>query len=590
MKKWIVLVWTGIQLLQAQNITHGPITGAIDHQSAKVYVRTGFTPTFVLEVDDDSTFVSPSIYNITADPAKDSTVITTVTGLASNTYYYIRFKFSGIPDVKKGRFKTFPMPGEQTNFTLVTGSCQETANMNTFARIAEIEPLMMLHTGDFTYPSYQLDASYPTNYATMQLSWRKRYEENIMKDMLLKVPIDYIHDDDDGFGSQRNLWISPEFTYDSISFDVHNYYTVDTIPLIGRYNHSRAYTEYFPHYPLVDTSQGLFHSYVIGNTEIFFLDTRSMADPVYECFAYDALTDNWSFAPDTSHSILGNIQMNWLKQGLLNSTADWKILACGLPFNKNMRKLIDIGLFFQNSVLEISGVPQTGMKLATSYANYWPGYPDDQQELLDFILVNDIKDVLVVSGDTHHNVIDDGSNAGLPEINASGLSVADLGLAFYLNEYLAPLGFPILDSLWNKGGNGLAPDNSLLNAFGKLDIYKGDSLRMCVIDENGVSIACHTIINSSIIGLPNHGPSAFTKVFPNPTKGVLNIHMNPDFQFTEADQLYLVNTEGRLVKMITKKPGDSPQFNINLDGMAKGIYYLIFDGEYGKFSKKVILQ
>jgi hypothetical protein len=589
MKKWI-MVGLGIHFLQAQYITHGPVTGGITPTSARVYVRTGFTSPFVLEVDDDSTFTSPFTYNVSIDPTKDSTIITDVTGLTSNTYYYVRFKFSGVADARKARLKTFPMPGQQTNFTLVTGSCQETANMNTFARMAEIDPLMMMHTGDFTYPSYQLDNTYPTNYTTMQLSWRKRYEENIMKDMLLKVPIDYINDDDDGYGSQKNLWISPEFTYDSISFDVHNYYTVDTIPLIGRYNHNRAYTEYFPHYPLVDTSQGLFHSYTIGNTEIFFLDTRSMADPVYESFAYDSVADHWSFAPDTSHTILGDIQMNWLKQGLLNSTADWKILFCGLPFNKNMRKLINMGLLFQNSVLEIGGSLQTGMKLATSFSNYWPGYPADQQELLDFIHINDIHDVLVASGDTHHNVIDDGTHGGLPEINASGLSVADLSLAYYLNQYLTPLGFPIKDSLWNKGGNGLLPDTSLLNAFGRLDIFKGDSLRMCVVDENGNNIACHTLINSSIIGVEPQGPSAFIKIFPNPTFNDLSVQMNPDFEFMEGDLLYLVNTEGKMVKQISKKPGDELLFNIQLHHQPSGVYYLIFDGAHGKFSKKIILQ
>ena len=591
MKKLLPILFFLPQLLWAQHVTHGPVSGGITHNSARVYVRTGYVGAFTLEVDDDSTFTSPLSFNITADPLRDSSVVTDIPGLTSNTYYYARFVFAGVPDVRKGRFKTFPQPGEKTNFTLVTGSCQETPDMNTFDRMAEINPLMMFHLGDFTYPSYELDDTYPANYSTVQLSWRKRYEEHRTREMLWTVPIDYINDDDDGYGSEKNLWISPEFTYDSSTFHVHNYYSVDTIPLIGRYNHNRAYCEYFPHYPLVDTSLGLFHSYVMGNTEIFFLDTRSMADPVYESFVYDSINDSWSFGPDTSHSILGDYQMSWLKQGLLNSTADWKLIFCGLPFNKNLKKLIHLGVFFQNSMLDIDGSPQTGMKLATSFAGYWPGYPADQQELLDFMEINQIKNVMISSGDTHHNMIDDGYNAGIPELNASGLSVADRSLGYQLNHYLEPLGFPVVDSLWNKGGNGLAPDTNLNNAFGRIDVYKGDSLKVCVVDEYGVNIACMTIVNSSIASIQQEKTSVFSKVYPNPTSGDLHVLLNPDYKFTKEDNLYLVNTLGKKIRIVAEQlNNDEHQFVTDLRGLAAGVYYLIFESPTTRMSHKVVVK
>lgn len=47
----------------------------------------------------------------------------------------------------------------------------------------------------------------------------------------------------------------------------------------------------------------------------------------------------WSFAPDTNHRILSVNQMNWLKNGLQNSTADWKLIVGGVPFNKSLRRL-----------------------------------------------------------------------------------------------------------------------------------------------------------------------------------------------------------------------------------------------------------
>lgn len=572
---------------RSQYITHGPATGGLTHNSARMYIRTTFTNPFTIEVDDDSTFASPQVINASADPLKDSSVVIDINGLQSNTYYYFRCKFNGNPDVRKGRFKTFPLPGEKTDFTLVTGSCQETANMDVFDRIRELEPLMLIHTGDWTYPSYQMDNTYPDVWATVQKSWQRRYNEYKMKDMLLTVPIDYVHDDDDGFGVAQNYWNSTDYYVDSVG-GVHNYFTVDTLSMQGRYNHMRGYVENFPHYPMVDTAHGLFHSFVIGNTEVFFLDTRSEAVPSHVGFVFNNSTQLWEFNPDTSNYFIGPTQMSWLKQKLQNSTADWKIISCGLPFNKNLDILIAFGVFLQNSILTIGNETGTGMRLAMAFAGYWAGHPYEQKELLDFIEVNQIKDVLFISGDTHHNVIDDGRNAGLPEINASGLSVADLSLAYWINEYGAPLGYPVLDSLWNVGGNGLAPDTNLNNAFGQLDIYKGDSLRMCVVDEHGVKMACHTLINSSIVGLEQLPNKMFGTVYPNPTNGQLTISLNDQAGKTTSNALYMINTEGKFIRWISKTVKPGMVITEDISSLPGGIYYLVYEDDHNRSYFKII--
>lgn len=409
-----------------------------------------------------------------------------------------------------------------------------------------------------------------------------------MKDMLLTVPIDYIHDDDDGFGTAQNYWDTPLYYSDSLG--VHNYFDVDTLPIQGRYNCMRAYADYFPHYPLPDTSQGLFHSLVIGNTEVFFLDTRSNADPNYKGFKFNTTTQLWEFDPDSTHTILGQVQMDWLKQGLENSTADWKILVCGLPFNRKLNILIQFGLFMQSGVFDIGNTQGTGFRLAAAFSNYWAGHPYDQQELLDFLDINQIKNVVFVSGDTHHNVIDDGRNAGLPELNASGLSVADLGLAYYINQYSEGLGYPVLDSLWNVGGNGLGPSPDFNNAYGKLDIYKGDSLRLCVVDEYGVSIACHTLINSALVSIPDHSEKLFGTVFPNPATGTVTIRVDHPQQYGSKDQLYLVNSEGKFMRWISKTIHSTTTLTTDMSGLPAGVYYIVYDGEYLRSHIKLIKQ
>lgn len=576
--------------LSAQYITHGPVTGGVTHQSAKVYVRTGFDQSFILEWDDEATFNAPSSVTISMDPAKDSTVITELSGLQPNTYYYIRFKFNGNTDIRQGRFKTFPLPGSPANFTLVTGSCQETANMKVFDRIKELDPLMMLHTGDYTYPSYQLDSTYPAVYETVQTSWRKRYEEDRMVEMLYTVPIDYVHDDDDGFGVALNYWNKPLY-YLNANNEIVNYFDIDTLPMQGKYNHMRAYTEYFPHYPLVDTSQGLFHKVTVGNADIFFLDTRSAARPNHEAFQYNATTNVWTFNPDTSYTILGHVQKNWLKQELLASTAQWKFLVCGLPFNKRLKMLIQFGMTFQSGVFDIGGESGTGFRLAASFSNYWAGHVHEQNEILDFIAVNNLKDIIVISGDTHHNVIDDGTNAGLPEMNASGLSVTDLSLAYHINEYSAQLGFPVLDSVWNKGGNGLGVTPNFKNAFGKVDVFGNDSVKLCIIDEDGDAIACFTLEHSSIISVKEQTNKTQLSVFPNPGKGIFYISAENVVSTNEPIRLYVVNLQGKMIQELTTiQASNSFQYTADLSHIPSGTYFIMLEAGTQRTVARIVKQ
>jgi hypothetical protein len=194
--------------------------------------------------------------------------------------------------------------------------------------------------------------------------------------------------------------------------------------------------------------------------------------------------------------------MEWLKNGLKNSTADWKFLVMGIPFNKNLIHLINLGIHFQDLEISAGGETGTGFRLAASWSYYWAGYPQSQNELLNFIHENDLKDIIVISGDTHHNVMDDGRNAGLPEINASGLSVTGTVLAHYMNLIGRVAGYPrIKKYLWNGGGNGVGNKN-YKNAFGQIDINGTESVKLSFVDEDDHVISCINIPHSSTVKTP----------------------------------------------------------------------------------------
>ncbi len=505
-------------LAQAQFVTHGPVVGAVTDSSARVYVRTKVPMEFTMEYYCAG---QPyQYYDVATTAALDNSAILNLTGLKSNTLYSIKFLFPQarlividdssnnreenaplIIDSIHGSFQTFPKPGEKGDFLFVTGSCQESVNMKTFDVMASLKPRMLLHSGDFTYPSYQMGDDYPVKYTAVQESFRRRYQENRMREMLWNVPIAYTPDDDDAWGAARVMGITGvgyAFEKRGKKEVLVNKLRMDSFPDIMRSNCMRGYVEYFPGYELQDSSDGFYHSFVMGNIEFIFLDTRFSGDCNGLNLKYDSLANRWSFAPDSNIHIISVEQMEWLKQKLKNSTADWKFLVMGLPFNQNLRHLIDLGIKSQDILAGGAGEKGTGFKLVTSFSSYWAGFPYQSKELLDFITANNIKDVIVVSGDTHHNVMDDGTNGGLPELNASGLAVAGTHLAYYMNKLGKLMGYPRYDKFaWNQGGGGLGGNKNFKNQFGKIEVVKDEYVQLSVVDEDSVTLASFKVVHSS---------------------------------------------------------------------------------------------
>ncbi len=488
--------------VQAQYITHGPVIGALTDTSARIYLRSSASAQIEIQLSGGT----QSLKRIMAQTISrlDHAVIVPLIGLQPSTIYQLRFYVNGAEDSLRASFKTFPASGSRTPLVFTTGSCQESENMKTFDRMAEVKPDLFIHTGDFTYPSYQMNDDYPGKYSAVSESYRRRYEEKRMKEMLRNVPIDYVPDDDDLWGGSRKYGLA-RTTYrleerNGKKVPV-NFMLTDTFPDQGRINCLKGYREFFPGFETPDP-EALYHSFKAGNCEFFFLDTRSTADGQMSQFKYDTASNHWSFVPSDSVHIISRQQMQWLKNGLAASKADWKFIVCGLPFNRSIKYLIDLGIKLQDVVYGAAGETGTGFRIATSFATYWAGYPADQEELLEFVSSHGIKDVLVISGDTHHNVMDNGRNAGLPELNASGLAVAGTHLAYYMNLLSVVSGWPGLKKyLWNGGGGGLGNKN-FKNQFGQIEVDGHRQVSMKVVDEDGKVLAKQVIPHSSTLKQP----------------------------------------------------------------------------------------
>jgi hypothetical protein len=195
-------------------------------------------------------------------------------------------------------------------------------------------------------------------------------------------------------------------------------------------------------------------------------------------------------------------------------------------------------------------------------------------------------------------MVDDGTNSGIPEINASGLSVAEDDKTFMagINLLSGILGFgSVLDSLWNGGGIGVGLGaNKTTNGFGKFEFFGNDSVRLSVVDENGFVLGTVTVLHSSRVAVNRGadfrpGKDLFQLVYPSPSKGRVRVVLGPDFQAQPGDYLRISNATGQTVRRMAMDTG-SNQYVLNLEGLPAGVYQISVLSQLGIFTHKVVLE
>lgn len=563
--------------LLAQNITHGPVIGDASPNSVRMYVRTTSAMSLDLEVSPDSTFNTGVLSFSTATIAdKDSSVIFPITGLQPATTYYYRLGNGSVWDTVSGYFKTFPAPDARGEYTWVVLSCQEFGTYNAFNAIYDQQPEFMLHLGDWTYPSYMIPGDFRLDTAKIERSYRMRYSEKNMPKVLRSTVTDYVVDDDDGAGYKYNI-SDATYTTDSAGNPV-NGISIEPVPAQGILNVRYGYHTYYPTYPMVDSTDGMYHSYKYGNAEVFFVDVRNCGTGLDSTFIYDSIQGKWLFEPRPGQTLLGQQQLQWLKDGLAASTADWKFIASGVMFNRKFRKIIQFAMALQNFQMSIGGQTGTGFRLAHALACNWPGFPAEQDGLLQFIEDNDIKDVIVLSGQMHTTVMDDGYNAGLPELNCGPAAGIGPELTYYVDSLMQTFGQgAAIDSLWNGGGLGVNNTN-FNSAFGKVEIFSNDSVVLHTIDENNLTVSSMTVLHSSkVTAIPETKQieaCVVDKVYPNPTGNSFSVKLCTDYTPKTTDRAYLVNIQGQVTPVDLN--GQS-LFQIDVSLLPVGQYLLIYD-------------
>ncbi len=327
----------------------GVQAGAMRPDSVMLWTFLDKPTTATVKVWEDSPSPQPGtvlmVHDRTVSSNNDGYLKVQLGSLQPATWYKYIF-VQGQKRSVVGRFRT--AFGANSLLPLTIGAT--TCTYNRFAPFESLKMLaqesidMIVHLGDM---SYNDDAKTLSAYRKL---WRGQLVAGGYKELLPRAGM-YITWDDHEID---NNW-DPE-TFDAKRLQAAKQAFFETLP-VERGPNDR-----------------LWRSYTWGETaEIFILDSRGERKP--------------STRRGKNAVYLSKAQMDWLKNGLKNSKAVFKIV--------------------------MNSVPMTNMPLVwLSQGDRWEGYEAQRKELLDHLVNNKIQDVWFLSGDFHVGFVSKLENKG----------------------------------------------------------------------------------------------------------------------------------------------------------------------------------
>ncbi len=518
MNKFVLTIaaFIALNITRAQEIVRGPIVGGVTHEKAVVFVMASEQTNVTVEVSDNLNFTNPITVTAATIPSIDNGVKMEVTGLSPYTQYFVRAKINGNVSGPVSRFRSFPIPGTPGNYKIVGGSCMRTLDDNDstlFNTMRNENADVFIQYGDWGYPDntgttdvYQSNpaTTWAANPFRITQHYKNAFGSTNSGSFLRSIAIDHVWDDHDYINDNSGGNFSaaycipspfpiPGFNPNVFCTPIAKPITIQ-MPLNARTNLIEGYQNFFPHYELNNPMQdGIYHKYMIGNTEVFVLDLRSNRTSQHEAIKNSGGT--WSYQPPADHKIMSDTQKQWLLDGLSNSTATWKVIISSVTWNYGNTFGFDTCLsvgsgavpLFQEQIASVFPLPGgidivPGYLGAARYADKWAGFKQCQQQVMDHILGNDIRNVFFMSGDTHNAGIDDGTYSGIPELMSGNLKVSNRGEA---RESMQFYGY----NIWNIGGTGICDNDKFVRTYGKIEVFGEDSLQLSIIDPNGEVIA-----------------------------------------------------------------------------------------------------
>lgn len=339
----------------ASGLSQGPFLGHINQNQARIWARAGKEETLSLHWKEKGSAETKS-QNREAKLEADYTLIWDLEGLKPDTEYEYQIgraedKLEQLPVYS---FSTAALDNEINEVSIALLSCVHDDAYEpapTWDRLREKDPDILLLIGDTPY----IDA---TNLDYQHRRYREFFSVSELQNIIQSIPLYSVWDDHD-FGKND---------------------TDGNLP--GKENSRTAFTHYRANPSYGNGKQGIYTSFRRGPVEVFILDVRWFAG-----------TEPSPTQPDKV-SILGIDQWDWLKKGLKNSDAEFKVLASSMIWNGATRP---------------------------NKPDHWGNYPHEKEALFNFIGENDISGVVLIGGDIHRSRI-----LRYPTTSSAGYDITEL--------------------------------------------------------------------------------------------------------------------------------------------------------------------
>jgi len=397
--------------------------------------------------------------------ARDFTVKIDVTGLQSNTVYYYAFQaYSKVSLI--GRTRTFPVTGgDHARLAVVSCSNYPAGYFNAYGAIAKRNDIdAVLHLGDYIY-EYSADSTSfagttgkqlgrlhsPANEIVSLADYRARYSQYRLDPDLRALhqqhPIIHIYDDH-------------ESANDSYTDGAENHQPNEGEWTLRRDISKRACYEWMPTREQVN--QVLYRSIQYGDLlDITMLDTRlDGRDKQIEDLGDDASAASKAALADPKRKLISQDQFSWLTSTLAASTTTWHVLGNQVLFTEFNVTPIDTNFMFRSVGPLYAAIlrPQvpTLQNLIESgfYGDVWSKYPAPRAMLCNTLQSQNVKNVIVTTGDFHCSFATDIEQTWKKDTNSVGVEFVTPSVTspnfdenLSTQAFLRPILKPLLETL-----------------------------------------------------------------------------------------------------------------------------------------------
>jgi alkaline phosphatase D len=310
---------------------------------------------------------------IKTDTSSAFTLNFKVENLQPYTTYFYRFNFDGKFSAI-GRTKTAPLQSDQIKLAVVSCNNYTHGYFNAYRAVAERNDIdAIVHLGDYIYEygngkrkkAKQIRAHIPDKEIITLQDYRSRYAQYRLDKDLQEAH--RLH-------PFITIWDDHETANNSYKDGAQNHQ-----PYEGEWEIRKAIAKkvYFEWLPITDNEEkNIIRKISYGNiADVFLLDERLEA----RTKQLDTFKDSTYYSNE--RFMIGNEQADWLEQGIKNSTAIWKVIGNQVMFSE----------------MDVSGLSKKLGKIM----DIWDGYPSERERLMQFFYKNQIKNLIVLTGDIH---------------------------------------------------------------------------------------------------------------------------------------------------------------------------------------------